>query len=71
MGDTLVRPRLLPLQLSPAHVTITGAGANNTSTTMTGLPVVGFAVQKYVNNTVGAGANYAMATEHKTTIVTS
>ena len=57
--------------VEPGTRTITGAGANNTSTTMTGLPVVGFAVQKYVNNTVGAGANYAMATEHKTTIVTS
>ena len=33
-----------------------------------GLPVVGFAVQKYVNgsaNSSGALANYGMATEHK------
>lgn len=38
--------------------------------TMTGLPVVGFAVQKYVNGDLGSGvlANYAMSTVHKTTI---
>ena len=37
---------------------------------MTGLPVVGFAVQKYVNGALGSGtlANYAMSTVHKTTI---
>ena len=38
--------------------------------TLTGLPVVGFAVQKYVNGELGSGtlANYAMSTVHKTTI---
>ena len=37
---------------------------------MTGLPVVGFAVQKYVNGDLGSGtlAYYAMSTVHKTTI---
>lgn len=40
------------------------------ASTMTGLPVVGFAVQKYVNGDLGSGvlANYAMSTVHKTTI---
>lgn len=36
---------------------------------MRGLPVVGFAVQKYVNGSAGGAgvlANYAMSTEHKT-----
>jgi len=38
--------------------------------TMMGLPVVGFAVQKYVNGDLGSGvlANYAMSSVHKTTI---
>ena len=41
--------------------------------TMTGLPVVGFAVQKYVNGQLGSGvlANYAVSTVHKTTIAIS
>jgi hypothetical protein len=34
-----------------------------------GLPVVGFAVQKYVNG--GPGANYSMATEHKSCVAGS
>jgi len=37
--------------------------------TLTGLPVVGFAVQKFVNG--GPGATYAMATEHKSCTVGS
>jgi len=49
---------------------ITGDNSG-TDVVMTGLPLVGFAVQKYVNETVGAGANYAMSSEHKTTISTS
>jgi len=39
-----------------------------------GLPVVGFAVQKYVNGSAGGAgvlANYAMATEHKSCVVGS
>jgi hypothetical protein len=42
--------------------------------TLTGLPVVGFAVQKYVNGSAGGAgvlANYAMATEHKSCVVGS
>ena len=41
--------------------------------TMTGLPVVGFAVQKYVNNsaTPGGAGYYAMATDHKTSVTVS
>ena len=42
--------------------------------TLTGLPVVGFAVQKYVNGSAGGAgvlANYAMATEHKSCAVGS
>ena len=37
---------------------------------ITGLPAVGFAVQRYVNGALGDGtlANYAMATEHKSTV---
>jgi len=38
---------------------------------ITGLPVVGFAVQKYVNGSAGGAgvlANYAMSTVHKTTV---
>ena len=45
------------------------ASTGNTSI-MTGLPVTGFAVQKYVNGAAGGAgvlANYAMSTEHKTT----
>ena len=34
-----------------------------------GLPVVGFAIQKYVNG--GPGANYSMATEHKSCVAGS
>ena len=37
--------------------------------TLTGLPVIGFAVQKFVNG--GPGATYAMATEHKSCAVGS
>ena len=52
-------------QTNPCDRTIDADAA-----TMTGLPVVGFAVQKYVNGTLGSGtlANYAMSTVHKTTI---
>lgn len=41
--------------------------------TLVGLPVVGFAAQKYTNGQLGSGvlANYAMSTEHKTTTVIS
>jgi hypothetical protein len=42
--------------------------------TLTGLPVVGFAVQKYVNGSAGGAgvlANYAMATEHKSCVAGS
>jgi hypothetical protein len=50
---------------------ITGTKADSSTVDFTGLPLVGFAVQKYVNESVGAGANYAMSTEHKTMTVTS
>ena len=42
--------------------------------TLTGLPVLGFAVQKYVNGSAGGAgvlANYAMATDHKSCAVGS
>ena len=57
-------------QTDPCTRTIDGADADG-DVFMTGLPVVGFAVQKYVNgaaNSDGALANYAMSTEHKTTV---
>ena len=44
------------------------------STSMEGLPVVGFAAQTYMNGSAGGSgvlANYAMSTEHKTTIALS
>lgn len=44
-----------------------------TAVTLDGLPVVGFAVQKYVNGALASGtlSNYAASIGHKTTVVSS
>ena len=60
-------------QTDPCDRTIDGADADG-DVFMTGLPVVGFAVQKYVNGSAGGAgvlANYAMSTVHKTTVAIS
>jgi hypothetical protein len=58
----------------PAPLIACARTISDAEDTITGLPAVGFAVQKYVNgNAGGAGvlANYAMATVHKTTVAIS
>jgi hypothetical protein len=68
-GDSTTTPD----QTNPCDRTITGDSAG-ADVNMTGLPVVGFAVQKYVNgsaNSSGALANYGMSTEHKSCVAIS
>jgi hypothetical protein len=53
---------------------VEASASTGDTSVMTGLPVTGFAVQKYVNGAAGGAgvlANYAMSTEHKTTVALS
>ena len=72
------------ISLDPADLSTAGkakadatrviATASNLDSELQGLPVMGFAVQTYTNNSVnGSGnvANYAMSNEHKTVVVGS
>ena len=57
-----------------AHTDCTREIFDSANDTLLGLPVVGFAVQKYTNGDAGGAgvlANYAMSTEHKTRVTLS
>ena len=60
--------------LTVAHTDCTREIFDSANDTLLGLPVVGFAVQKYTNGDAGGAgvlANYAMSTEHKTKVTLS